>query len=556
MRVYYFIITFLLTLASLVSCDATYLQRGIEPYQWELDTTKIRLAHATIELSDFLNKLNITDFEKDSIGNIFFSYQTSFNTKSENFIDLSLEDQNYLHETLTPISETTFESIGGSPYTIPTGSPLAQDITLNDTSQHTVDISENLTGALFETGNLTLEINSTFDCEIEMSIKIPSISKTSNNNIFDGLYTIKKGQENIVIPLNEYRANLTHNGTSYDENTFNNMVILTESVFKFKEGNTIRNTDKIEIDTKLDDILMEVVFGDFGTKNFNITPEIIELDFFKDLQDYNIKLTNPKMIIEASNEFGFPIGIDVTNTEAKTNSASQFLTYTGISEDEKLLNNILIIEGVDRYEENLSPKITNRVIDNSNSNLKDLIGINPTELIFDLTGNTNPIDKAPNKNFYSKKHNNLNIDLSIDVPMEVNFDDVNVIENINLDLSIISSEITFVKIYVVTNNSIPLSGEVELQFYNNGVNLNLNKQASAFESAITDETGKSIESTENTAIFEFKEEDLSKLRRTTNIQLLLKLNTPDSNESVKIESDNKLELYIKSELAGKLNFSN
>ena len=341
MKIPYYPLILILIINSFLSCDSSYLQRPIEPYKWELDTTKVRLAYATVELKDFLDKLNIENYEQDPLGNIFFSYTTSFNTKDDNFIDLSLADQNHTRETATPISKTTFDAVG-SPYEIPNGSALAKDIRVTETEDYQINIAEKLSGAFFETETLTIDFQSTFDCDIDLNITIPSISSISDNLIFKDSYTIKNGQKTLTIPLQNYYTNFTHNGTDYDPNTFNNFIVITESIFKLKEGNTIRDTDKIDIKTEISDIKMKVIFGDFEKKNFNIKPEIIKLDFFDDLQKYDIKLTNPKMTINATNDFGFPIGIDVTNFQAKRNTTTEFLNYSGTTDDEKTIENLFL----------------------------------------------------------------------------------------------------------------------------------------------------------------------------------------------------------------------
>ena len=547
----------LLAICSVIySCDSSYLTRPIEPYNWKLDTTKVRLAYADITFQDILYQLNIDNSTIDPSDNILFSHTTTFNTENDNYIDLTLDEQNFTKEIETPISDATFTAIGGSPYIIPIGSPLATNIIQKDTFKNTIDITEKLSGALFETGNLTINIESSFDCDIDLFIKIPSISSKNDGLIYEASHTILNGQKTIEIDLRDYRANLSFDGENFDENLYNQFVIITESTFKFREGNNIQNTDKVTYKTQISNVQMNVIFGDFDTRPFDIEPKTISLNFFDEIKNYNIGLTNPKMTIKATNEFGFPIGVNITNTLARNSTTTETLTYAGITEDEKLIDNLLIFEGIESYNPPVTPKITNRTIDNSNSNLEDLIRIYPTELLINLTGEINPINKTPNKNFYSKEHDNLNVDVTIDIPIELSLDNVEIEENVPVDLSIIVNEINHAKFYVVTNNTLPLSGEIALRFYNNGINLNMNKANSVFESAVVSpETKTSIEPTENIAEFVFSGEEVKKLKQTTDIQILLTLNTPSAYESVKIESENSIDVVLISEFAGEFNFS-
>ena len=85
-----------------------------------------------------------------------------------------------------------------------------------------------------------------------------------------------------------------------------------------------------------------------------------------------------------------------------------------------------------------------------------------------------------------------------------------------------------------TENSIPLSGNLEVIFLNNGVDLNVAKSFIAFDAADTDSNGKSNGYKTTSTEVTFSENDLEKIKIATEIDVKCTLNSPEDKNEVKL----------------------
>ena len=91
-----------------------------------------------------------------------------------------------------------------------------------------------------------------------------------------------------------------------------------------------------------------------------------------------------------------------------------------------------------------------------------------------------------------------------------------------------------------TENSIPLSGNLEVIFLNNGVDLNVSKSFVAFAAADIQSNGKSSEYKKTSTEVTFSENDLKKIKMATAIDIKCTLNSPKEKNSVKLLGINGL----------------
>ena len=544
------ILSFLTITSIFTSCNTSYFEKDIENFVWEGEL-KTPIGNARVTVSELLYQLNIKDdINEDDTGHLVFTYTDTLKSNSD-IIDISVPRTTIEAEIVTPqkviqdLEQLNLESVE-----IPENSPLIQNI---NTEKETVVTPFNFDGmdissADFSDGNISITLTSTFGFDADLHILIPSISNKQSNQPYNNTIYLESNSSKIVnIPLNEYTGDFTYNEFGKD-NTTNSIVTEIEADFYLREGDIITKTGTIIYTAEIENANTNVIYGDFKDKNFSQEKETFSFSSpYSDIENSTIDFTNSTLKLDIKNGFGFPLGIDVSHIKSYNETDESILTYSGIQNQNNVFDSQdkIVIEGI--LDINDSPKTMTRVLNNANSNFHDLLAIRPTTFELELSGNLNPEELDFRENFYDKINKGIEVAMTMDIPLDVNFDDV-VLEQeikpftINEDISIIKN-IQFIS-YI--SNNIPLSGTLNFEFLNNGIPINVSQSSIQFESAPIDQEGRSSGINAKKYFLDFNKEDLTKLEEITHYQTSITLNTPKETDYVKLLKTNYLELNISS----------
>ena len=273
-----------------------------------------------------------------------------------------------------------------------------------------------------------------------------------------------------------------------------------------------------------------MIYGDFKQESFSFSSQSFPIDFFDNFGQGAVRFANPEMKIKATNGYGFPVGINLSNIKAKNKTSSLNLRYDGDQNQE----NTIIIDGIETYSSSATPVITEIIIDKTNSNFSDLVSLKPSEIIIDVIGNANPINTFPNLNFFASINSGFQAELEIEVPLEVKFENIELSRSVEFNNGEDMENLVDLILVLNTENSIPLSGNLEVIFLNNGVDLNVAKSFIAFDAADTDSNGKSNGYKTTSTEVTFSENDLEKIKIATEIDVKCTLNSPEDKNEVKL----------------------
>jgi hypothetical protein len=201
---------------------------------------------------------------------------------------------------------------------------------------------------------------------------------------------------------------------------------------------------------------------------------------------------------------------------------------------------MLVINGIETYSSEAPSVITEIIMDKTNSNVSDLFSLKPTEITLDVIGNANPINKVPNLNFFASNNKGFEAELEIEVPLDIKFENIELTESMDFNNGEDIEDLVNFVLVLNTENSIPLSGSLEIIFLNNGVDLNVSKSFVAFAAADTESNGKSSEYKKTTTEVTFSENDLKKIKMATEIDINCIMNSPEEKNSVKLLGINDL----------------
>ena len=527
------------------SCNISYLDNEVD-VKWSGDVN-MPIGQINYTLTDLFQELDINDINEDTAGNLSFNYIESISGSENTSYDVVIEDLSTFIEVETPLTSAIFAEAGLiSPHTIVASeiapgipNPLIRKEQINTQVVQIFDLSKNLTAASFIDGQLILNFVSTLSSDVNVRIEIPSLTSKSENTTYQTSQIIGKDGLQLTIPLENYHIDFTHNGINFEQAT-NNFVINFIVEYDFKLGDTVSDTDKVSLSANLTDAKTEVIYGDFEQESFSFSSQSFPIDFFNNFGQGNVRFANPEMKIKATNGFGFPIGIDLSTIKAKNKTSSLNLRYDGDQNQE----NTIIIDGIETYSSTATPVVTEIIIDKTNSNFSDLLSLKPSEIIIDVIGNANPINTFPNLNFFASINSGFQAELEIEIPLEVNFENIELTRTVEFNNNEDMENFVDFILVLNTENSIPLSGNLEVIFLNNGVDLNVSKSFIAFDAAEINSNGKSIGYKTTSTEVIFSEKDLEKIKTATTIDLKYTLNSPVSKDKVKLLGINDIVVSI------------
>ena len=534
---------FLIVIAA--SCDVSYFDHEVE-LKWSGDVN-ISIGSINYTLTDVFQELDINDLDEDSEGNLSFNYIKSISGEKNTSYDVAIEDLSTFIEIETPLLPAIFDDAGvTSPHTIVaseiapgTPNPLIRTEEISKQVMQKFELSKSLSGASFTDGELIIDIASTLSTDVIVTIEIPSLITKTLNSTYQTSQTITPFGTQLTIPLENYIIDFSQNAVGLEPTT-NNFVINVSSKFDFKIGDTVTDDEKISVKANLTGSKTSVIYGDFKQERFSFSSQSLRLDFFENFGQGAVTFANPKMKIKASNGYGFPIGINLSNIRAKNKTDSLNLRYDGDQGQE----NTIIVNGIETYSSSATPEITEIIIDKTNSNFSELLSLKPTEIILDVDGNANPINKLPNFNFFATINDGFQAELEIEAPLEVKFENIELTKSIEFDYEEEIEDLVNFTLVLNTENSIPLSGNLKLLFMKNGVDLNVSKSFIAFDAADVESNGKSNGYKTTATEVTFSENDLEKIKTATSIDIKCILDSPKNKDEVILLGINDLVVNI------------
>lgn len=539
------------------SCDISYLDKEIEDPTLE-GSIKMPIGFINYSLSEVFDKLGSDGLSPTSTEEFSFNYTKTIT--GENNIAFNVEVAGFTADgTITnPIDDATLATFGEvSPYTITpeilpgVPNPVIDIFTLQSQVIYDLDLSQEITDIAFKGGNLDIISTTGLNNQTKttITVTIPSLKKKSDGSVYEGTWEINNNiVETISIPLNDYNADLTDDGTGTG-NTINKMVVNVEASITYAAGDIIRTEDTIDYEVQFSDISYDVIEGDFKQEPFSLSSQTIDLGEFSDnFSDGNVTFDNTQMTINISNDYGFPIGIDLSSVEAIGTNSPVNLTYTPA--DPSWPNNIIIIDGVPNF--GADAVVSNITLDNDNSNIGSLLESKPTSIKFDLSGISNPIDDGiTNTNFYASSNNGFEAEVSI------GFDKVNLNKEIDFNRDEDFEELQKIKIVTSVENKIPLTGDLILEFKNSADEIIHTESFNAFNAANIDPSSGQSDGVAVLSNFEINldKNEINSLINTEKINIKVTLQLPNGESSVTVKGSDELNVRVGLEATVKKSFN-
>ena len=239
---------------------------------------------------------------------------------------------------------------------------------------------------------------------------------------------------------------------------------LTDYVMQFVTGQidvkyvaTNANGDQKTLDNfvlEFSEFEYNYVQGYFDQYMFDLPKDEIVIDLFENSTAGNIYVEDPKINLTITNSFGVPIQITADDLSATTADGSTMAITSP-------LDNGFNFNYPTPMEAGQS-KTSMININNTTSNIVDLIANSPKEIQFELSAMTNPM-ADPSIRGFVKDDSRFDIDVEVEIPMHLSASNFKIENTSEFDASVFD-EVEAAEFKLFVENGLPVEAGVQVHF--------------------------------------------------------------------------------------------
>lgn len=401
--------------------------------------------------------------------------------------------------------------------------------------------AEEYDSIFFQSGSFEFSVESDFNANIDFVATFTSLETSDAPLVMSGSLSSSNNSFSETEPLDGY---VGYFHLDSDGNPASNkfLVEITYDI-EVTPSSSISDTDRVSFNLAMTNTKFDAIYGFVDSQELEVSFEIVNFDFFKQFDTGGITFADPKVNFVFNNSFGFPLGVDFQDITA-TNSDGQSLSLEGdiISQLNAVAGPRLVNEGQTRT--------TEIEVNNSNSNLVDLLSLQPERIVVDVKATSNPNGVPFQYNFINDQ-SILDVGVDIEIPFDMTLDGLQAEESMPFSPPEDIDQAKRLMIRLASENYIPMGGKVEIQFLgaNNNLLHSVDEQA-VFEGAEVGTNGRTNEPARATADFVLEEDDIQSIKDAETILLLVTLTTTDADQgaNVKLFDDYELKFKVSGQL--------
>jgi len=413
-----------------------------------------------------------------SLGNMF--PDTTIKSNADSSLKIAFETAliNYGIDSLLKIPDTTITTV--STNTFLATYPFTPGASLFNTTSSTYYNFPNgvlLKYASIRTGIVKVELTNTVRQPIDYHYQL--LSGKKNNQILDTIFVIPGAvySGTVLVSVGTNTCNINLAGYDIDFTGINK-----------NQNNTIDQDGQISISTTAQadtlflnqgltskftftGIVPQYAQGYFGNEIVSIGPDTTSFDVFNTIQSGMLNLNSADVKLKIVNEFGVAMRATINNLTAIStpNAATSTLTSSTVLNAANNINGA-INNGPLAPVTAATKTLT---LNNSNSNIKDLIGILPDKFIYQLTTQLNPQGNQGGNNDFAYYGTGFKAYLNADIPLHFSASNIMLADTVDLTLANINQldNINRGQLILTATNSYPFA--INLQGYLLDANKNI-----------------------------------------------------------------------------------
>lgn len=304
------------------------------------------------------------------------------------------------------------------------------------------------------------------------------------------------------------------------------------------------SSDGVSADLTLSGLEIEFLDGNLGSQSFNLDADTVDFGFDELDFDAQFTLADPRINLSITNAFGMELGADLSNIIAKNDQ--QTLALTG-------LGNVTI--GAPAYGNFGDSVTTNITINKTTTNIDDILGINPNQLIFGMNGSTNP-GAGPFNNFITDE-SYFSVGMDVQVPLYGGISGFQLIDTLDFPVEAFQNVLSGV-IRTDITNEFPLDVTVQAYFVDESFtvldSLKLTP-VKVLKSSSIDGNGDLVEASNFVENIDLDETKVENIKNAKQIILVSNLSTASGGSDAKFYTKYGMEIKLGVYAKVKLDFN-
>lgn len=406
----------------------------------------IPIANGEFVLADYIDQNSdfvSVEIDQDGLVRLVFNKFDQFEQRASDIIDIP--DQQF---------SNTFGFSSGLAAQLALNNPIisTQNYSFGFDVEEVGDLLDSVT---IKSGTFEIDLSGDFPASGNMSITIPSlvIGGSPYSETVSWEYATSGPSQSFTLSpnINGATLDLTQPGGNNDFEVDIQMEVIYE-------GQPISATNIMSFTLDIYDIEFNGIFGSFDTRTVDAASDTIRVDFFQDLDVQDVFIEEPSMTLTFWNSFGILVE-GVVNRIAAREPGGQAVALSG-----SVVASPLAL-GAPSINEIGQTIRTDVVIDNTNSNVTDMIAILPSRIVYAVAGTINP--SGLNSPQFVLDSSAIIVNYSAQIPLYGRFNKLTKEQEIEFDGGSLQDMIEASMILDI-ENGFPLGVDLQVYFEQNG----------------------------------------------------------------------------------------
>jgi hypothetical protein len=416
----------------------------------------------------------------------------------------------------------------------------------SESFNYTPDGGGELYTLTLDAGELSIELETDLQHDLDVQLTFPYITigglplAVNLPLVHTGMPTSAASAQ---IDLTNYLIDFTAGGGT------NNTLEYTVEVAISGNGNPINGSESLDVNVSLNGLLFNLVTGDFGQRVVGLDGDSILLAIFQNVSDGYFELNDPRLYLDVTNSFGFPVEVDITDLRTVNTIDGAVYPLTGFPNPTNVGYPILPGDSAS----------TTLLFNSSNtSNITNVITPVPKYLHFAFQGTSNPAGQAENPNFITAD-SRLRIDARLELPLQGFAYGFMVVDTVEFTFDEALDEVEWVKIRLNATNGFPVDLHAEILLADADYNIIetlLTDEQAVLVSGLIDADGRVIAPTQKITDILIPREQIDMLYDAAYLIIRAEANTLNgtNGEVVGIYDDNYIDLRLGMQVQGRIGF--
>lgn len=416
---------------------------------------------------------------------------------------------------------------------------------LYDSSRVRYDFGEDeieITRFQVESGELRISASSTIQDTLEFNYRLLTATKNGQAvEVAERLIpdaSTGMASANINFDLRDYYVDLTINGDSVNLFPY----VLTGDLIYSGVKQTMDLSDSIDVFYGLFQIKPSYIEGYLGKQDLEFK-DSLELDFFNSILGGSVDLENPKVGLTIYNSIGVDGQLELRKLTAY-NAGGEVLDLSGPITTQP-------IEVLGPRLPNVGQTlVTKLLLDQTNSNIKDIVSMLPNRLEFDLNVAVNKNGNPQLRDNFATNESRITALLDMEVPLHGVANGLTLEDTVPLNITEanLPDGVTDGTLKLILGNMFPFDANIQIYFQDAGgmsFDSLFSDGPSAVAAGVVDANGVVMQATESTIAASFDQQRLDDLRiRGSQAVIRFTLDTRPNGVPVKLYSTYGIDLSL------------